>query len=49
MEDKDITLTLSPLMISRLKHFVGHAAFSGDGNRDAEELYAEVMKQCYEQ
>jgi hypothetical protein len=47
--DKDVTLILDPLMLSRLKHFVGWHAFSGAGNKNAEDLYAEIMRQCHEQ
>ena len=47
--EKDTTLTLTPLMLSRLKHFVGYAAFCSTTNTDAEELYAVIMRQCNKQ
>lgn len=48
MSDTTVTLTLDPLMISRLKHFVGVAAFS-QGNSHAAELYEEIQRQLREQ
>jgi hypothetical protein len=49
MSDEKITLVLDPLMLSRLKHFVGAAAFQGDGNKAARELYEEIQRQEREQ